>query len=247
MSAIAESLQPVLSKLEKRVNLSDEDRRAFLNLPFTRKDLGAGACLTREGDPARTCSAVLSGFAYRHKTIANGARQIISVQVVGDLLDVENALFGTATHSVQMMTSGSLAVIPAAVLEKVMAERPALQRAVWLSTLVDSSVFGEWIANVGRRDARARISHLLCELAVRLKAVGLLRSGTYDLPMTQEQIGDATGLTAVHVNRTIQDLRRSGVISNDKRSVTVQNWRALTDIGGFDPAYLHEGTVAALS
>jgi CRP-like cAMP-binding protein len=128
-----------------------------------------------------------------------------------------------------------------------MTQRPAIQRALWLSTLIDGSIFSEWITNVGRRDARTRVSHLLCELAVRMKAIGRLDKGTYQLPMTQEEIGDATGLTSVHVNRTMQDLRRSGLITSDRRSITIDNWQALATAGGFDAGYLHqEGAAAAL-
>jgi CRP-like cAMP-binding protein len=113
MSDSEESLQPVLSKLEQQAELSGADRRAFLNLPFTRKSLTAGAYLFREGDQVRTCSAILSGFAYRHKIVADGARQIVSVHMNGDLLDVQNALFRTAAHNVQMMTPGVVPRFPA--------------------------------------------------------------------------------------------------------------------------------------
>jgi CRP-like cAMP-binding protein len=138
-----------------------------------------------------------------------------------------------------MLTAGEVALIPAKAVQDVAYSHPAIGRAMLLETLVDGSIFREWIANVGRRDARTRVAHLLCEFAVRLQASGESKGRNYSLPMTQEQLADATGLTSVHVNRMIQSLRQSGLISTDKRSVTIENWDALAIAGDFNTAYLH--------
>ena len=123
---------------------------------------------------------------------------------------------------------------------KLTLDRPAVGLAMWKETLVDASIFREWIANVGRRDARARIAHLLCEFSLRLKIAGLGGEGEYELPMTQEQLGDATGLTAVHVNRTIKALEHDGLINRaNPRSIQVGDWRKLAEVGDFDSNYLH--------
>lgn len=110
---------------------------------------------------------------------------------------------------------------------------------MWLETLAEGSIFREWIANIGRRDARSRVAHLLCEIAVRLQSAGLITGNRYELPMTQEQLGDATGLTPVHVNRTLQKLHGDGLITRDKRSITIENWKALSGVADFNPGYLH--------
>jgi CRP-like cAMP-binding protein len=144
-----------------------------------------------------------------------------------------------ADHSIQMLTPGDVALVPAAAVEELAFKHPTIGKALWLETLVDGSIFREWIANVGRRNARARVAHLLCEFTVRLHTAGLTNSSRYELPMTQEQLGDATGLTGVHVNRTMQGLRTDGLISSDKRAITIENWKALTIAGDFDTAYLH--------
>ena len=112
---------------------------------------------------------------------------------------------------------------------------------MWIDTLVDGSIFREWIANVGRRDARTRIAHLFCEFGLRLQHAGLAEQTGYELPMTQEQLGDATGLTSVHVNRTIKALEADGLIGprSSPRSINIGDWKKLAAVGDFDSGYLH--------
>jgi CRP-like cAMP-binding protein len=240
MSSIPNSmLAPALRKLEKRVAFSVDDRAAFLNLPFSTKELNAGSYLIRERDQVKNCCVLLSGFAFRSKIVGNGGRQILSLHIPGDVVDIQHAMLGIADHNIQMLTTGKVAVVPAAALKEIAFKYPAIGQALWLETLVDGSIFREWIANVGRRDARTRISHLLCEFTVRLHTAGLTEGRRYELPMTQEQLGDATGLTGVHVNRTMQGLRSDGLISSDKRAITIEDWTGLTSVGDFDTAYLH--------
>ncbi len=124
----------------------------------------------------------------------------------GDVVDLQNAWLTFSDHGVQALTSGSMAFIPREAIQELAFRRPAVGKALWLDTLVDGSILREWIANVGRRDARTRMAHILCEFAVRLQAVGLGERLSYELPMTQEQLADVLGLTAVHVNRTLQGL-----------------------------------------
>lgn len=208
-------------------------------LPVSRKKLEVGSYIVREADKAYSCCVLLSGFAYRHKIVRNGARQIVSVHIPGDMVDLHNSFLGTADHNVQMLTAGDVALIPARAIQEIAYLHPAIGRAMLLDTLVDGSIFREWIANVGRRDARSRVAHLLCEFAVRLQATGENMARNYHLPMTQEQLADATGLTPVHVNRTIQSLRHDGLISTDKRSVMIEDWAGLVRTGDFNTAYLH--------
>ena len=193
----------------------------------------------REGDLATHSCLLRSGFVYRHKIVRNGARQILSIHMSGDMVDLQNSLLGMADHSVQALTRAEVAFIPREEIKKIAFGRPAVGMAMWHDTLVDGSIFREWIANVGRRDARTRLAHLLCEFAVRLEAAGLADRDKYTLPMTQEQLADCTGLTSVHVNRTLQGLERDSVISRTKRTVTVADWKRLAEVGDFSSAYLH--------
>ena len=234
-----EVLAPALRKLEKRMAFSPEDRAEFCDLPFAVRSINAGAYLVREHDQTKTCCILLSGFAFRSKIVANGGRQILSLHIPGDMVDLQHALLGVADHNIQMLTAGDVAFVSAEAVQEIAFRRPTVGRAMWTETLVDGSIFREWIANVGRRDARTRISHLLCEFAVRLHAAGLTEHDRYELPMTQEQLGDATGLTGVHVNRTLQSLKKDGLINRSKRAITIENWKALARAGDFDTNYLH--------
>lgn len=231
-------LAPTMRKLESRFKFSPEDQAAFLALPASVKKLDVGGYIVREADVTRNCCVLLTGYAYRHKIVNVDARQIVSVQIPGDFLDLHNSFLGVADHSVQMLTAGEIAVIPVQAVKDIAYSHPAIGRAILLDTLIDGSIYREWIANVGRRGARSRIAHLLCEFAVRLQAAGESEARSYTLVMSQDQIADATGLTSIHVNRMIQSLRRDGYISTDKRSLTIKDWQGLVTIGDFNPSYL---------
>jgi CRP-like cAMP-binding protein len=139
-----------------------------------------------------------------------------------------------------MLTAGKIAMIPREEIIRIAFERPTVGRAMWVDTLVDGSIFREWVTNVGRRDARTRIAHLLCEFSLRLQLAGLGEQTNYELPMTQEQLADATGLTPVHVNRTIKALEAEKLIDRTSaRSITIGDWRKLADVGDFQSGYLH--------
>lgn len=234
------TLKPLVRKLCYRVALDSADRAAILALPFKVKRVERNHYVVREHD-VTTCSCLmLSGFAVRSKIVASGARQIVSIHMQGEMVDLQNSLLVRADHSVQMLTESKVALIPRDAVLKLAMDRPMVARAMWMDTLVDSSIFREWIANVGRRDARTRIAHLLCEFSLRLKAAGLGRETQYELPMTQEQLGDATGLTSVHVNRTLKGLERDQLIERmTPRSIHVGDWRKLAKTGDFDSNYLH--------
>ncbi len=236
----AATLEPLLRKLEYRQQLSPEDRAAVLALPHTTKRLDQHDYIVRQGDTPQHSCVLLAGFAVRSKIGAQGQRQIVAVQMKGEMVDLQNSLLGVADHDVQMLTKGMIAMIPRQQIERIAAERPAVGRAMWMDTLVDGSIFREWIMNVGRRDARTRLAHLFCEFSLRLKLAGLGQHTDYELPMTQEQLADATGLTPVHVNRTIRTLEQDGLIARSSaRSIQIGDWRKLAKVAGFDSTYLH--------
>jgi CRP-like cAMP-binding protein len=232
-------LAPMLRKLEYSAPLSSEDQEAVLALPHVLRTIEPHGYIVREGGKPTSACLLRSGFVYRHKIVADGARQICSIHLAGDLVDLQNSLLGIADHNVQAFTRAEVAFIPREAIRQIAAERPAVGRAMWFDTLVDGSIFREWIANVGRRNARRRLAHLLCEFALRLEAAGLCDHNNYNLPMTQDQLADCTGLTPVHVNRTLRDLERDGVISRTKRSVSVHDWKRLATEGDFSSTYLH--------
>lgn len=234
------SLEPIIRKLARLSPLGDTDRAALRALPFKVRHLEAGAYLVREGDDAPQCCALLSGFAYRHRMTGMGTRQILAFQMTGDLLDLPNLMVDCADHSVQMLTSGPVASIPRQAISHLADTNRAVAKALWRDTLVDTSIAREWIMNVGRRSARERVAHLLCELACREEAAEISEGPVYRMPMTQEQIADATGLTAVHVNRTLQRLRADKLIKLGRSDLTVMCRKGLEGAADFNRGYLHD-------
>lgn len=233
-------LGPLVQRWGRRCKLTAEDRSAIQALPFTRQIFGKDAYLVREGQEARECAVLLRGFAFRQKLLRDGSRQIISIHIPSEFVDLQNSLLGKADHNVQSLNRSEAALIPRSALLDLAAARPNVRNAMWTDTLIDSSVFREWVVNVGRRDSRARIAHLLCELAWRLKSLGGANGNTYEFPLTQEQLADATGLTSVHTNRTLQSLRKDGLIQLTSGSLTILDWEGLRDVGDFDELYLHQ-------
>jgi CRP-like cAMP-binding protein len=233
------ALAPLVRKLQLWMPLAEADRAAVLALPHVVRRLRVNSLIVREGDrPVNSC-LLLSGFAYRHKIAGNGGRQIFSIHMKGDIIDLHNSLLRTADHNVQALTDVEVALIPVEAIQEIAFGRPAVGKAMWLETLVDGSIFREWTLNVGRRDGLTRTAHLLCEFALRLKVAGLGEQDHYELPMTQEQLGDALALTAIHVNRMLKTLAGDGLISRTKRAVTIEDWTGLAQVGEFDSGYLH--------
>lgn len=229
----------MLRKFETRASLDQGDRDAFLALPFRKQTVEANIYLVREGDrPDRSC-VVLQGFVVRHKVTETGRRQIISMHVAGDFIDLEGALLNVADHNAQTTTRCEVAFVARSAIRELIVSYPRIGMAMWVDTLIDSSIFREWIVNVGQRDARSRVAHLLCEFARRLEVAGLSDAAEYSLPMTQEQIADATGLTSVHVNRVLQQLIRDDLIKHANRRITIPDWEKLRKVAGFNENYLH--------
>jgi CRP-like cAMP-binding protein len=237
------SLSPVAAKLQRQSQLSDVERDEILALPNRKVLIERGGYLIREDDDAPFCCALLSGFANRQKTTGSGARQILAIHMPGDIVDLQNASLGVSDYSVRALTAVTVAYIPKSALLRLAAEHAGISRALWTDTLIEASIAREWLLNIGQRDARQRISHLFCELAVREHGTGLRESDCCVVPLTQEQIGDATGLTAVHVNRTIQRMRAEGFIRVDSQRMSIIDWPALKAAGDFNRAYLHQPAI----
>jgi CRP-like cAMP-binding protein len=236
----AHHLGPLVRRWSKHSRLSSADRDAILGLPCTVRTFGKDAYLVREGQQATECAVLLRGLAFRQKLLRDGSRQIISFHIPSEFVDLQNSLLGKADHNVQSVNRAEAALIPRAAILDLATARPAVRIAMWIDTLIDSSIFREWVVNVGRRDSRARIAHLLCELAIRIDRFnGGGLDGVYDFPLTQEQLADATGLTSVHTNRTLQSLRRDGLIQLNSGSLRVLDWEGLREAGDFDELYLH--------
>jgi CRP-like cAMP-binding protein len=245
MPSVPAVLDGMIRKFERRAPLSDDDRDALRGLPFRVMRAEPGRYLVREGSITDQSVLILSGLAYRHKISADGSRQIVSIHIPGDFVDLEGALLKVADHNVQALTRCDLALVPRNALRDLFREHPNLAIAMWVDTLIDASIFREWIMNIGRRDARERLAHIFCEFAVRLEMAGMGSTTGYELPMTHEQLADASGLTAVHVNRTLKSMDADGLIRREKRFVLIPDWEKLRAVAGFSELYLHLDQVAA--
>lgn len=235
-----QQLYPLVRKLRYWERLDSSDEAAILSLPHTIKYLRPSDYIVREMGHAKHICVLLSGFAARSKFVGGGHRQILSVHMKGEVVDLQNAFLDIADHSVQMLTAGEVAVLPQEEITQLAFKHTAVGRSLWIDTLVDGSIFREWITNVGRRDGKTRIAHLFCELALRMKVAGLGELTRFEFPMTQEQLADATGLTPVHVNRSIKSLEAQGLIDRlGPRLITIGDWERLAEAGDFNSSYLH--------
>ncbi|MET0191957.1 MAG: Crp/Fnr family transcriptional regulator [Hyphomicrobiaceae bacterium] len=239
LSPQSHPLAQMVRKLNQAHKLDEQDVQAVLNLPHTVQSFSPAGYIVRDGDKPKNSCLLISGFAYRHKVVQDGGRQIVSIHMPGDMVDLHNSLLGTADHNVQALSHIEVALIPVAAIRDIAFQRPAVGLAMWYDTLVDGSIHREWTANVGRRNARTRIAHLLCEFGVRVEAAGLGTTCDYELPMTQEQLADCTGLTPVHVNRTLMALDGEGLTQRSKRAVIIKDWNKLARAGDFSSEYLH--------
>src|SRR3954463_2916941 len=236
---------PLVRKLESILVLSEDEKDVLRNVSGTIKTVGPRQDLVREGDRPFECCLILEGFAYRYKQTEDGKRQTFSFHIPGDIPDLQSLHLDVMDHSLSSLPACTAMFIPHEVIRDLTRRCPRIGDAFWRDTLIDGAVFREWMLGLGRREAYGRMAHLLCELYVRLKAVGLTNGDAYAFPLTQAEFGDALGLSTVHVNRTLQDLRGEGLITLRSGSVAVLDWDRLREAGEFDPTYLHLRKAAA--
>ena len=239
--ANAQSL--LIQRMETISRLDDHDRRELRSLSVRRSFT---ARLFPEGEQTADCCLILSGMAYRYRTVADGRRQIVSLHFPGDMPNLEGLAFGQTDFGLRILPKAEATFIAHAAIRDVCARRPAVAAAIHLRTLVDASICMEWVASMGRRAARARVAHLICECFERLRAVDLAVEHSFDFPLTQTDLADATGMSGVHVNRTVQSLKRDGLISWQGKAVSILDLPRLHDVAGFDPGYLHHLPVTAM-
>ncbi len=241
------NLAPLADKLGLWRAFDTAHHTAILALPHVIRTLRGGEFIVREDDRPRHSCLLLAGFAIRHKVAGNGARQIFAIHLPGDLIDLHQSMPPRADHNVQALSNVEIAFIPIEAIRDLAERHSAISQAMWFETLIDAATLREWMLNIGRRDARTRTAHLLCELAIRLRAAGLGERDHFQLPMTQEQMADALALTNVHVSRMLALLAAGGLIERHNRRLTILDFDRLATVGDFDPRYLHlerYGTVA---
>jgi CRP-like cAMP-binding protein len=228
-----------LRALEVNSPLTDADCEAVLALPHRMRTLEPATYLTREGDLPDQCGIINSGFAYRQKHTGDGLRQIIALLIPGDAVDLQHLFLETADHSVQMLSRGDVAFIARKDLRELALSHPNVGLAMMVNIQIEASIFREWVLNVGRRDARGRLAHVLCEFALRMNRQSLSGIDGCELPITQEQLGDVLGLTTVHTARTLKVLESEGLITRQRRTITFPSWERLREVADFNQRYLH--------
>lgn len=234
-----------LAKLMSVVHLSEEDQAVLLDLCQHPRNLPPHAEVVHRGEKPRDVHIILQGWAARSQVLPDGSRQITAFLVPGDICDQHVSILGQMDHDITTLTSAKVAYLPNGELDQVASSRPNIARALWWSTLVDEAILREWMVSMGRRDAYAAIAHLLCELHARLRNVGLVADHHVDMPLTQEELADALGLTPVHVNRTLKRLREEGLVTLQGRMLRISDMQALRTAAGFNPVYLHQRPLRA--
>jgi CRP-like cAMP-binding protein len=232
----------LIAKLERFTKLSSEDKAALRRLGSGRvRQIGPHHDIISEGERPIDVTVVLSGWAYRHKHLEDGRRQIIAFFLPGDVCDHNVFILREMDHSISTMTPVSIAAVSREALEDVTANHPRIAQGMQWDALVTAAIQREWTVSIGQRSAMERVAHLLCELFLRLKSVNLVDGNSCDFPVTQADLADATGLSNVHVNRTLQELRSAGLIELKARTLTVPDLDALMRASLFNPSYLHLG------
>lgn len=217
--------------------LSDAEVLRLDGVPMQVRDVARDQDLVREGEHSPQCILLLEGFACRYRSLSDGRRQIVSFHISGDFLDLQGYLLDRLDHGIGTLTPSRIGLIQHSAIEELMTS-PVIARLLWRETVIDGAMHREWLVNVGRRTAYQRVAHVFCELVTRLQAVGLGSDGACDLPLTQSELADATGLSTVHVNRVIQELRRDGLITLKGRVFSAPDWNGLKLAAEVDPHYL---------
>ena len=234
---------PLIRKLSTLFPLSGEEKDVLERASTRTMEFDADRDVVSEGDRPSDCNLLLDGWTCRYKILPDGKRQIFSFHIPGDIFDAQSFLLQEMDHSVQTLTPCTVALIPHTIMEEFTERYPRIARAIWKDTLVDAAIFREWMANVGRRSAYQRIAHLMCETIMRLGVVGLVQDHrVVPWPITQGEMADAVGLSHVHVNRTLMELRAENLITLANKELIVHDWERLKQAGMFELRYLHMKT-----
>ena len=226
-------------KLESYELLSVGDRQALDGLVPKVRFVGPRLDLISEGDKPENVHLILDGYACRYKVLPSGQRQIMAFFVHGDFCDLNVIILDQMDHAIGTISACQVVSIPRASIEEITANHPAITRAFWWCALVDEAVLREWLVNIGGRLANQRTAHLLCEMLMRLDAVGRVADNSFAFPFTQTDIADTMGLSSVHVNRTLRELRELGLITLKHRMVSILDVEGLKSYCGFTANYLH--------
>jgi CRP-like cAMP-binding protein len=232
------ALELLYRRIEMRDELSTEERAALLSSATEFKHFPVGSTIVQHGSRPEVCTLLVSGFASRFNFTENGGRQITAIHVGGDFVDLHSLPLKRMDHGIGALSNCVVLLFPHANLIEVTREHPHLTRLLWMLTLLDGAIHRRWLVAMGRTSAASHTAHLLCELYLRLEAVGLAKDHQMELPLTQVELADTLGISAVHANRVLQELRSQGLLSWEGGHVTISNWEGLVAEAQFDDEFL---------
>lgn len=238
MSETRDGLDLWFRRLTRRTELDAADRQRVLELPGRTDRVRANRDFVRLGERVDAACLIVEGIAARFGQTSDGRRQLTALHIAGDAADLHSAVLPNSGSALAALSDVTLYRIPHAAIHEAVRASPALARAMWRDCTVDAAIAAEWLLNNGQRDARTRLAHLLCELALRFEAVGGARDH-FTLDMSQMHLGDALGLTSVHVNRMLRELREAGLLAISGRQIDILDWGGLAKVADFDAHYLH--------
>ena len=228
-----------LQKLRKRVEISAEEERAIRHAVAETRRVAADEVVVRSGTELNSSMILLSGWMARCKDLPSGERQVTELHIAGDFTDLHGFTLKCLDHDVVAMSDCTIGVVPHDRIRELTEKFPRLGRVYWFVTNMDGAIHREWALSLGQRSAISRMAHLFCELHARLDAIGRTDGNGYEFPLTQRELSECLGLTVVHANRTLQELRRRGLVELENRQLTIRNRRGLEGVAEFDPAYLY--------
>lgn len=228
-----------LRKLRRRIEISSEEERAIRGLVLETRRFRPDELIVRAGEELNNSLLLLDGWLARCKDLPGGERQVTELHVAGDFADLHGFTLKRLDHDILTMSECSIAIVPHDRLRELTDKHPRLGRVYWFATNIDAAIHREWALSLGQRSALSRMAHLFCELYVRLDVVGRVNRGSYEFPLTQRELSECLGLTVVHANRTIQELRRRALIELENRQLTILDRRGLEGVAQFDPTYLY--------
>ena len=231
-------IEKAILKLRARDAVSDAEERVLRDAVLRAEDVPADRVVVRAGEELSFSILLLDGLMCRYKDLRNGQRQIMELHVPGDFLDLHGFLLKQLDHSVISLVPSRIALVPHEKLKAITLEHPHLTRLLWLSTLIDAAIHREWLLSLGRRTSLGRIAHFFCEMHARLGVVEMADASGFPLRITQTDIADCLGLTSVHVNRTLRELRENGLAVFREGRVDISDFDGLKRVGEFEPDYL---------
>lgn len=234
-----------VDKLRRFAALSADDVDALVAATAMPRKMAARLDLIREGDRPGPVFVILEGWACRYKILPSGTRQVLAFMMPGDSCDLHIGLLAEMDHSIQTITPALVATIDRDVMDAIFQHRHAVARAMYTSQLVDEGTMRAWITSMGRRASIERVAHLMCELYLRARNIGLTSEPQFALPLSQLLLADALGMTPVHLNRVLKELRLSGAMTLQRGSLLITDPGKLIQIAGFDENYLHRRLRAA--